>query len=83
MVGYVDNASEWIERLPSADSLAIRKHLYDKTVKRPRAAISFEPGVFHTFVKIESRRGTIIGYRIDYSITSMAVIILSGKAIRR
>jgi hypothetical protein len=61
--------------------MAVRAHLYGRTVKRPKSAISVEPEIFHTFVKID--RGRLWGYRIDYSITQLAVVVLAGKALYR
>jgi len=43
--------------------------------------VSLERGVFHTFVRVD--RGRLWGYRIDYSITELAVAVLAGKPLYR
>ena len=81
VVAYVDAAAEWIEGLPGPDSEAVARHLYGRTARQPRAALSVEPGVFHTFVPVA--RGKLRGFRIDYSITELAVVVLGGRPLYR
>jgi len=81
VVAYVDAAADWIEGLSAEDSGVVSAHLYGRTARRPRAAVSVERGVFHTFVPLG--RGKLWGYRIDYSITELAVVVLSGRPLYR
>jgi hypothetical protein len=86
VVGYDAAFDAWAETLPAGHFAAIDRHMRAKT-RRPEIALSSDPedgGRFSTFVAVrDPRHPRLGGYRVDYELTSLAVIVISARKIPR
>lgn len=80
LLGLIEEFDDWLAILPKRHVEAIETHVKAK-LRRPWHAVSLDDRIRHTFVKIDE--GRIWGYRIDYEITEMAMIVLAGKRLHR
>ena len=86
VLGYDAGFDAWADRLPEEHFDAIDRHMRSKT-RYPQIALSSDPedaGRFSTFVAIDDpRHPRLAGYRIDYEVTGLAVIVIAGRKIPR
>lgn len=84
VLGYTDAFDEWADNLPAGHFDAIDAHMRSKA-RRPLIALSAEPEDvkrFTTFVTIDDRsHPRIRGYRVDYEVTGLAVIVIAGRRL--
>jgi hypothetical protein len=83
-LAYTGDFDVWAGSLPDGHFDAIDRHMRAKTIN-PKVSISAEPGderFFSTFVFVDDHQHRA-RYRIDYEVTELAVIVLSGKRIPR
>jgi hypothetical protein len=85
-LGYDLAFDAWARTLPEGHFDAIDRHMRSKTIS-PQLALSSDPedaSRFTTFVAIQDvRHPRLGGYRIDYEITGLAVIVIAGRRIPR
>lgn len=79
-LGFAEAFDEWFESLSASHRRLIDAHMRHKA-SDPQYGISLDPDdkIRHTFVRVGGRH--LWGYRIDYEVTSMAVIVLAGKSL--